>query len=66
MDMQELHERMDRKLDRIEDKLDQHLDRIAKTEADISWMRGHIKIIVTLATSLISGVIAIGYKLLVK
>lgn len=35
------------KLDSIEAKLDNHLERIAKVESDIHWLRGSAKIAVT-------------------
>jgi hypothetical protein len=42
------------RLERIEAKLDDHLERVARNEQDISWLRGHLKI----ATSLVLAVIS--------
>ena len=47
------------KVDRIDDKLDVHIQRIAKTEQDISWLKGHVKIVTTLGITIIGAIITI-------
>jgi len=66
MDIQNLQTHIDTRLDRIEDKLDGHLDRIAKTEADLSWVRGHIKIVTTVAIAIVTGMAGVIYRLLLQ
>lgn len=45
------------KLDTIDVKLDDHLERISKTEADIHWLKGHVKIVTTLVITLFVGLV---------
>lgn len=71
MDHIELRDHIDSRLDRIESqnlrvegKLDSHLERISKAEEAIIWIKGHIKIVVMLGMSAISGLAAAIWKLL--
>ena len=52
-------DRLDAKLDSIDSKLDNHLERIAKTEV---WVKGHTTII----SFIVSGLIALATKLLMR
>lgn len=56
--------KIDARLDRIEQKLDSHLDRVSKNEADISWIKGHVKIVTTLAIAVLGTILiaALGLK----
>jgi hypothetical protein len=47
-------DKIDQRLQRIEDKLDSHLERVTKVEKDIEWLRGHLSI----ATSMVLGIIS--------
>jgi hypothetical protein len=47
-------------LDKMDEKLDNHLERISKSETDITWIRGHINIVTALAVTLLSG-LAVAY-----
>lgn len=42
-------------LDRIEEKLDSHLERISKAETSIEWIRGSIRVGVSLLLSAVVG-----------
>lgn len=46
-------------LDRIEAKLDSHMERIAKTETDMKWVKGAVKIGMTLILTALSGLISL-------
>lgn len=66
MSPEQLREHIDTRLDKLEDKLDAHLERISatenrlsKSETDIHWIRGSIKIGVTLLLAALSGLAAI-------
>lgn len=56
--------RIEARLDRIEHKLDSHLDRVSKNEADIVWIKGHVKIVTVLAVAVLSAIVltALGLK----
>ena len=58
MELQELKDHIDTRLDRIEAKIDLHADRIVRAETDINWVKGSIKtaltLIITVAGSLIT------------
>lgn len=57
--MKELLESMDRKLDNIDNKLDNHLNRIAHTEADVSWLKGHVKIVTAVGIAIIGSLLKV-------
>lgn len=46
-------DRIENKLDQINIKLDNHLERLSHAEEAIIWMKGHIKIVTTLAITVI-------------
>lgn len=50
-------------LNRIESKLDQHLDRISATEEAIKWMKGSIKISVSILLAAIGWLVTITMKI---
>lgn len=50
-------ERLDKRLDRIENKLDNHLDRLSASEESIRWIRGHIKMGAVFISSLFVAII---------
>lgn len=52
-------DRIENKVDEMDRKLDDHLERLSKAESSIEWLKGHVKITVTLImTALMS---AVGY-----
>lgn len=53
MELLELKEHLDHRLDKLEDKMDNHIERIVKTEADVSWIRGSFKIIVSIIVAIL-------------
>lgn len=57
MELDTLHEHLDKRLDRIEGKLDSHLERITKAEADVSTIRGQMKLGLTGIMTLLSAAI---------
>lgn len=72
MDIQELYLHIDAKLDklesrleRIEDKQDLHLDRISSAEASIQWLRGMVKFGGSLAIAIVSAVVTLIYNTLI-
>lgn len=54
-------DRLEAKLDSHDEKLDNHLERLSKAEEAIVWIRGHVKLIVTIGISaagfIISGLV---------
>lgn len=66
MDISSLKEHLDSRLDKIEDKIDNHLERIAKAETSIEWIRGHIKVGASMVLAALSGMATIIYHFLVK
>ncbi len=64
MDIRDLRDHLDSRLDRVEGKLDSHLERIAKAETDLSWVRGHVKIVTTVAVTVFTGMVGLIYRLL--
>lgn len=63
MNHDELLTAIDKRLDKIENKLDKHLEIAATNKADIVWLRGSIKSILTFIISLAGGLILAFVKL---
>jgi hypothetical protein len=55
MDLQDLRGHIDGRLDKLEEKLDNHLERISRAEASIEWIRGHLKISVSILVAALAG-----------
>jgi hypothetical protein len=55
MELDSLKEHLDRRLDKLEDKLDDHLERISKAETSIEWIRGHLKVSLSIAVAAVTG-----------
>lgn len=64
LQISELKEHLDTRLDRIEEKLGDHLERISKAEEAITWIKGHLKISVSLLLAALSGVTGALYQYL--
>lgn len=57
MDIKDLHTSIEGRFDKLDNKLDDHLGRISKTEADVHWLKGHVKISVSIGLVLLTGAI---------
>ncbi len=53
-------------LTRIEEKLDRYQERISKAEADISWIKGFIKVSTSLLITAVAGTITVFYNFITK
>lgn len=58
----QLKQHLDARFDRVEDKIDNHLERISKAEEAIVWMRGHIKIVVTMLIGVLGSLVAAYFR----
>ena len=63
MNHDELLTAIDKRLDKIEEKLDKHLEIVSTNKADIAWLRGSIKTVLTFIISLAGGLILAFVKL---
>ncbi len=73
MDLHDLREHLDGRLDsvrddmvRIEGKLDNHLERISKAETSIEWIRGHLRISVTILIAALTGLAGALYNYVIS
>lgn len=66
MDIRDLREHLDNRIDRLETKLDDHLDRISKAEESIHWLKGHVKISISVLLAFITGLVGAFYKFILK
>jgi hypothetical protein len=57
MEVNSLKEHLDQRLDKLENKLDDHLQRISKAETSIEWIRGHLKVSLSIAIALVTGLV---------
>ena len=46
------------KLDSHDEKLSNHLERLSKAEEAISWLRGHVKLVVTIGISVVGALMS--------
>lgn len=46
--LDKLREHMDARFDRVEEKVDNHMGRLSRTEADITWLKGHVQWVITI------------------
>lgn len=53
---------IDQRLSRIEDKLDKHLNLTSANQADISWIKGYVKLSITALISLTAGLLKLVFK----
>ena len=49
--MNELRNYLEQRFDKMDEKLDNHLERLARAEADIGWLRGFTKTFATLVVA---------------
>lgn len=66
MDHNELAERLEKRLDKIEDKLDKHLETVSVNKADINWLRGSLKIGMTAFLTFVGGLVITAIKVFYK
>ncbi len=52
MNLEQLRQHLDGRLDKLEDKLDNHLERISKAETTIDHLKGSAKISITVLLSI--------------
>lgn len=64
MEINDLKQHLDTRLDKLEGKLDNHLERISKAEVSIDWLRGHVKISTTFVLSALTGLALAVYQLI--
>lgn len=53
------------RLERIEDKLDKALDRTTRAEADIQWVKGHLRFSLSIAIAVIGGLATAIFKYMI-
>jgi hypothetical protein len=58
MDIRELHNHLDSRLDRIETKLDDYHGRLSKAEEALVWMQGHLKLVTAVGIAAFGSVLA--------
>ena len=58
MDIRDLHQHLDSRLDRIEGKLDDYSSRLTRAEEALVWMQGHLKIVTAVGIAVIGSVLA--------
>lgn len=56
--------RIEEQLNKVDVKLDSHLERIAKAEVSISWLRGAVKIGASILLAAVSSLMGLLYKLI--
>lgn len=64
--MQESLDRIEQKVDRIDQNLTSHLGRISVLEESVNWLKGHVKITITVAVSITMTVLGILLKFYIK
>ena len=57
-------DRIEDKLAKIDDKLDLHLERLSKAESSVEWLKGSVKITITVILAALTG--AVGFILKLK
>lgn len=58
MDIKDLHQHLDARLDRIETKLDDYHGRISRAEEALEWMKGHLKLVTAVGIAVAGSVLA--------
>jgi len=54
------------RLDRIEQKLDKHLEIVTTNQADITWVKGYIRVSVSAILAITAGVITTIFRVFFK
>lgn len=55
MNLQDLRDHLDKRFDKLEGKVDNHLERISKNETDVSWLKGHYKLTLSIIIAALGG-----------
>ena len=66
MDLRNLQDHIDSRLDRLENKIDNHLERISKAEASLEWVQGHVKVVTSILVAALGGLVSAVYTYLSK
>ena len=66
MNHDELADRLEKRLDKIESKLDRHLVQVSTNEADLNWVKGYIRISTTMLTAMVVSVGSLIFKVFIK
>jgi hypothetical protein len=64
MDLFNLKDHLDGRLDKLEGKLDNHLERISRAETSIEWIRGHLKISISILVAALTGMAGVLFNYL--
>lgn len=66
MDHEELAERLEARLDKIEAKLDRHIQVTTENEVDLRWVKGSIKLALSMIVGLVGAMVTALIELFVK
>lgn len=66
MEIKDLRDHLDERIDRLENKLDDHLGRISKAEESIEWLKGHVKVSISILLAFVTGLVGAFYKFILK
>ncbi len=66
MNHEELANRLEKRLERIEEKLDNYLQVASTNKADISWVKGYIKVSLSALIAVTAGVITTIFRVFFK
>jgi chaperonin cofactor prefoldin len=58
MEIRDLHQYLEARLDKIEEKLDTYQSRISRAEEALEWVKGSVKMIAALGVAALSAVVA--------
>ena len=62
MDIRDLKDYLDGRLDKIDNKLDVHLERLAKVETEVANQKGTVKLIISILITSVGGLLSLVYK----
>lgn len=63
---EELVQRIEHRIDRLEEKLDKYLELMHHQEADIKWVKGYIKLSLSLIVTIITGLVSTLINYIIK
>lgn len=66
MEIKDLRDHLDQRIDRLETKLDDHLSRISKAEESIEWLKGHVRISISVLLVFVTGLVGAFYKFILQ
>ena len=65
LDHEELASRLEKRLDKIEHKLDLHLQKAAANEVDLRWIKGYVKLSLTVIVAIGTGMVTTMFKVFI-